>query len=33
MISLGAFATKIFGSSNERRLRSYNARVRANQRA
>ena len=27
MISLGAFATKIFGSSNDRRLKSYNARV------
>ncbi len=27
MISLGALATKIFGSSNDRRLKSYNARV------
>ena len=27
MISLGAFATKIFGSSNDRRLKSYNSRV------
>ena len=27
MISLGAFATKIFGSSNDRRLKTYNARV------
>ncbi len=27
MISLGSFATKIFGSSNDRRLKSYNSRV------
>src|SRR5579883_22401 len=27
MVSLGALATKIFGSSNERRLKSFNARV------
>src|SRR3974390_692454 len=27
MVSLGAFATKIFGSSNDRRLKSFNARV------
>src|SRR3974377_1788753 len=27
MVSLGALATKIFGSSNDRRLKSFNARV------
>ena len=27
MISLGALATKVFGSSNDRRLKSYNSRV------
>ena len=29
MVSLGALATKIFGSSNDRRLKSFNARVAA----
>ena len=27
MVSLGALATKIFGSSNDRRLKSFNAGV------
>ena len=33
MISLGSFATKIFGSSNDRRLKSYQCESSGDQRA